>query len=1204
MPQLRLSKKFSNIKQVEKYLGPNPFGPNEWLVDDMYERYSQDPFSVNASWREFFGSGSQKTLLSNQVLHQEDEFYSANAVLVQNMQASMSIPTATSSRVITCKYLEANRQIINDYLLTTNRKKVSYTHLISYAIVKALANMPNLNSSFLEDTTGFDSAKVIRYKHLGLGLAVDHKRNNGSRTLIVPCIAKADTLSFKSLWQAELELVEKVQSNHLGPNDFTGTTVTITNPGVFGTSFSIPRLLNGQGLIVAIGAIGYPGEYKTANEEFLRQVGISKTFTITSTYDHRIIQGAESGEFLAAVEKLLLDRQFYEEVFDSLEISLPTAPTSSLEPNSGFVIESSFGANNSPSLEKELQVQSLVNSYRTSGHLIANLDPLGFQKRQVPPELDLANYSLTIDDLERRFFSHGLFPEPSAKLKDIIRVLQSSYCSTIGVEYMHIQDQDQKNWIRQKLETFPVDKSKQLQIHLLDLLTSAEAFERFLHSHYVGQKRFGLEGAESAIVVIASILDQGALNGLTHAVLGMAHRGRLNVLANIIGLSYGEIFSEFEPDPDPSSTQGSGDVKYHRGAEGVFVGFSGNKIKVSLSSNPSHLEAVDPVVEGITRAKQDKLGPSKRRFILPLLIHGDAAFAGQGVVAETLNLAELKGYRTAGTIHLVINNQLGFTTSPSAGRSSTYATDVAKMIEAPILHVNGDDPQACETVARLAMDFRQKFSKDIVIDMLCYRRHGHSEIDEPGYTQPRMYNKIEKHKSVRKLYDQFLLNRGDITIAQSTQLMDRFASRLQAALDQTRSKARSKPKDLVLERSLGFEKNPPTAVSKELLDHIARSFSYLPPGFVLHPKLEPQLKTRAQLYAKSVLDWSMGESLAIGSLLLEGIDVRLSGQDSVRGTFSQRHAVLVDYISEEEFNPLEALEPYKNHPKGKFFIYNSSLSEYGALGFEYGYSLANRNSLVIWEAQFGDFANVGQTIIDNFIASSEEKWGQKSGLVLFLPHGLEGQGPEHSSARIERFLSLCANGNMQVVNPTTSGQLFHLLRGHGLSLDPKPLVVFSPKSLLRSPDARCDIKELTDGSFRSVIDDLNTQQDPDLVKVVVLCSGKFFYDLENKRNTIENQTYALVRIEQLYPWPETELEEIFQNYGSLKKIIWAQEEPENIGPWPNLCHYFYENDWIRKNNISVQLIARTPSTSVGTPSRTIYQLETKQLVEEVFSTTF
>jgi 2-oxoglutarate dehydrogenase E1 component len=885
--------------------------------------------------------------------------------IVANMEASLGVPTATSVRVVPAKLLEVNRTVVNNQLFRTTGGKISFTHLIGYAVVKALMAVPAMNAAFVADADGKGTPGVVRHRHVGLGLAVDVEKSGGGRTLLVPCITEADSRDFRGFVSAYEELVRKIHTNKVSPDDFNGTTVTLTNPGTLGTVQSVPRLMPGQGLIVGVGALGYPPGFEAADPRTLADLGIGKTVTLTSTYDHRIIQGAESGLFLAYVSECLMGGHgFYDDVFESLEI--PYEPVRWEKD-----LNASHGDEDGAHLRliKQVHVQTLINMYRVRGHLIAHLDPLDAEPPELHPELDPLHYGLTIWDLPRHFVADGLAGKDLDTLDEILHTLRNAYCRTLGVEYMHIQDPEQKRWIQQHLEGVSTELTPDEQRHILGRLNAAEVFERFLHSRYVGQKRFGLEGAESAIVLLDTILDEAVREGLYEAVMGMSHRGRLNVLANIVGKSYGEIFEEFEGNLDPESVQGSGDVKYHKGACGTFVARTGQSIPITLASNPSHLEAVDPVVEGMARAKQDKLGgeqgsgttlvdgPGNPFPVLSILLHGDAAFAGQGVVAETLNLSGLAGYRTGGTVHIVINNQLGFTTAPEAARTSVYPTDVAKMVQAPIFHVNGDDPEACARAARLAFGFRQAFHKDVVIDMVCYRRHGHNEGDDPSYTQPLMYALIEAKRSVRKLYTESLVRRGDISLEEAEQALDDFSARLQAALDETRAEALADPESgatpvlsefVVPElRILPVE----TGVELSVLTRLAETVRSVPEGFVIHPKLARQFEQRDKVVADGEIDWALGEALAIGSLLLEGTDVRLTGQDTRRGTFSQRHAVLVDHTTGLEYVPLASLGG------GRFTIRDSLLSEYACVGFEYGYSVEAIDDLVAWEAQFGDFWN-------------------------------------------------------------------------------------------------------------------------------------------------------------------------------------------------------------------------------------------------------
>ena len=1194
------------------------FGPNDWLVDEMYERYRENPSSVSESWQEFFadykgpGAANGATATATPTAPRAEPaaapepapkadakaaakpapaapanaqiLKGAQARIVQNMEASLGVPTATSFRVVPARLLEVNRKILNNHLSRTRGGKVSFTHLIGYAIVAALRDVPVLNSSFVEGADG--KPAVIRQEHVGLGLAVDVEKSDGSRTLLVPCIKEADTLDFHGFWAAYEELIRKVRNNKIGVDDFSGVTVSLTNPGTIGTVQSVPRLMPGQGAIVGVGRIDYPEEYQAADPRLIAQLGVSKVVTITSTYDHRIIQGAESGLFLQRVHKLLLGEDgFYDDVFAAMGVPYePVRWRRDINPID----------NEATQLAKQVHVQTLINMYRVRGHLIADLDPLRAKPPAMHAELDPATYGLTLWDLDREFYVDGLAGRETMTLGDALGMLRDAYCRTIGVEYMHIQEPDQKRWIQEHVEGVETAFTKDEKRHILGRLNAAEAFERFLHTKYVGQKRFGLEGGESAIPMLDAILDEAARAGMTEAVLGMAHRGRLNVLTNIVGKSYRELFREFEGDLDPNTVQGSGDVKYHKGATGKYVGLSGQEIPVTLASNPSHLEAVDPVVEGMTRARQDLLDQGPAYPVLSLLIHGDAAFAGQGVVAETLNMSTLRGYRVGGTVHLVINNQVGFTTAPESARSSVYATDVAKMVQAPIFHVNGDDPEACVRVAKLAFQFKQAFKKDVVIDMVCYRRFGHNEGDEPSYTQPQMYELIESRRSVRKLYTETLVKRGDITIDEAEKALEDFSARLQGALDETREAKGPAPTTLVSAPAVVVQPSPETGVPRDVLDRIATALHSAPEGFTVHPKLAKQIEARAKVYAEGEVDWALGEAMAFGSLLLEGSDVRLAGQDSRRGTFSQRHAVLVDYEQGTEHVPLASLAPAGE--QGRFFIYDSLLSEYAALGFEYGYSVVHKDALVAWEAQFGDFVNGAQIIIDQFVVAAEDKWGQTSGVVMLLPHGYEGQGPEHSSARIERFLILAAEDNIQVVNATTAGQYFHLLRRQVHREKRKPLAVFTPKSLLRAKQARSRVDDLVDGRFAEVLDDPAAPPVEDVQRVVVT-SGKVAYDAINKRDK-DGAPVAVVRVEQLYPWPEEQIAAAVARYERASSVVWLQEEPENMGPWP------FVGGRLRRllgDDYEVMQATRIESGSPASGSAALHALEQADLLERAFA---
>jgi 2-oxoglutarate dehydrogenase E1 component len=1114
----------------------------------------------------------------------------ASARIVENMEASLGVPTATSVRTVPAKLLEVNRMILNNHLARTGGGKVSFTHLIAYAVLRGLETVPAMNSGF-----GFASGEpvLVRHEHVNLGLAVDVEKSDGSHTLVVPNIRAADTLDFSGFHAAYEELIAKVRTNKLTPDDFAGTTGTITNPGTIGTVHSVPRLMPGQGFIIGVGAIGFPAEYEGADPHTLAKLGVSKTITLTSTYDHRIIQGAESGAFLAAVHRLLVgDEEFYDEIFRSVDVPYEPARWSV---DIAAVDEDSLAAH-----DKAVHVQQLVNMYRVRGHLIANLDPLGRKDPATHPELDINHYDLTIWDLDRDFPTGGLAGKPVMKLRDIMGVLRNAYARTIGVEYMHIQEPDQKAWIQERVEGVSWDPTDEEKRRILERLNAAEAFERFLHTKYLGHKRFSLEGAESSIPMLDALLSAAADDGVVEAVLGMPHRGRLNVLANVVGKSYGQIFREFEGELDPMSAQGSGDVKYHVGATGKHASPSGNELLVSLASNPSHLEAVDPVVEGMVRAKEDARRDESRTQVLPVLLHGDAAFAGQGVVAETLNLSEVPGYDVGGTIHLVVNNQLGFTTAPEIGRSTVYATDVAKMVQAPIFHVNGDDPEACVRVIRLALEFRQQFRKDVVVDMICYRRYGHNEADEPAFTQPRMYELIDAHPSPRTSYRDQLVRRGDLSAEECEALTEDFKARLDTAFAETHPSA---PPDPALAAPPDAPREPAslatraapvsvtTSVAPAVLSRIVDRLVDRPADFSVHPKLERILQAQRAAFDSDQVDWALAEALAWGSLALEGTPVRVAGQDTRRGTFSQRHGALVSTRTETEYVPLAHL----SDDQAPFMLYDTVLSEYAALGFEYGYSVADEEALVCWEAQFGDFMNGAQIIIDQFVVAAEDKWGQQSSLAMLLPHGFEGQGPEHSSARIERFLALCADDNLRVVYPSTAAQYFHALRRQALATRRVPMICFTPKKYLRMQHTRSPVEAFTKGDFRYTLDD-RAPLDRDAVRRVLVCTGKIGHELMDTRDEM-GASAAVVRVEQLYPWPEDDLVATFNRYPNARDIWWVQEEPSNMGAWNYVRSKLTR---LLDGRNELRHVAREPSASPASGSATVHDREQAQLLTAAF----
>ena len=1180
------------------------FGPNAWLVDDLYDRYLADPTSVSKSWREFFVDYQRSTVphvsaapsapaaAAPKVVSDADAtpLRGAAARIVANMNASLGVPTATSVRTVSARLLEINRVALNEALARSTGAKVSFTHLIAYAIVKGIGAIPAMNATFVEAVDAKGTPGVRRNEHVGLGLAVDVERPDGTRNLLVPVVRDADTLDFRNFLLAYEDLVRKVHGGTFGADDFVGATVSLTNPGTLGTVQSVPRLMPGQGAIFGVGALGWPAGFEAADPRALAELGVGKVLTLTSTYDHRIIQGAESGLFLRYVAECLTgEHDFYDDVFNSLGV--PYEPAR-------WAKDVNPGTNESESerILKQIRVQALINMYRVRGHLNAHLDPLSSEPPPLHAELDLAYYGLTIWDLQRSFVVDGLAGRQEATLQEILSILRDAYCRTMGIEYGHLLDPDQKRWIQERVEGKRVASSPDQQRRILDVLSEAEVFERFLHSRYVGQKRFGLEGGESTIVVLQRVLDLAADVGIKEAVLAMAHRGRLNVLANIVGKSYSDIFSEFEGNLDPESVQGSGDVKYHKGARGVFKSHAGATLDVSMASNPSHLEAVSPVVEGIVRAKQDLvLRPSDGTGVaetpdfypyLAVLVHGDAAFAGQGVVAETLNLSQLSGYRVGGAIHVVINNQVGFTTAPESARSSFYPTDVAKMIQAPIFHVNGDDPEACARVAELAFDFRQAFHRDVVIDVVCYRKHGHNEGDDPSYTQPQMYKVINQMRSVRKAYTETLIRRGDISLDEAESFLDEFNARLQRVLDEVRTVPVPHLDAVPVNESPVDGPAPETGVARELLVKVAQVTVSAPEGFHVHPKLERQFAQRVALLESGEVDWALGEALAIGSMVSEGTNVRLIGQDTRRGTFSHRHAALVDYDNGRQFVPLASMDT-----PGFFTVRDSYLSEYAALGFEYGYSVEAPRSLVAWEAQFGDFVNGAEIIIDNFLVAAEDKWGQRSSLVMLLPHGYEGQGPEHSSGRIERFLTLCARNNLRVAQPSNAAQYFHLLRSQVRRERVTPLIVFTPKSLLRANATRSSLDDFVAGSFHTVLDDASVPRER--VTKVVLASGKVAHEALARRDELKLDTVAIVRVEQLYPWPASELDAVLASYPAASDVVWLQEEPENMGAWPFIHLQMHD----QHRGYQVSHVARAESASPATGSGLVHTAEQADLLE-------
>lgn len=1221
------------------------------MVEELYQQFLDNPDAVPSTWHDFFsdyksaestvaipvkGAGMpQRPSGQPQVITSASRVFadSVQAVLphlagdtmpkdaktlrgapkaiAANMVESLTVPTATSFREIPAKLLETNRRTINAHLNRTYQGKVSFTQLLAWALVKALKAHPGMRALYGLDTQG--SPWVMEAEHVNLGIAVDVERK-GVRSLLVPNIKAADTMTFAEFWSAFELNIRRVLRGDIEAKMFEGTTHTLTNPGGAGTAMSVPRLMAGQSAIIGVGAIEFPGQLKGADPATMAELGISKIIQTTSTYDHRVIQGAESGAFLATFENLLLGADdFYDEIFKALRVPYhPLRWTSDAA--------SAVRTDKIVRAKKQSGVQNIISSYRTRGHLTANTNPLEAGLPALYAELDPLHHNLTIWDLDRVFPVDGLAGQEEMTLRQTLTTLRDAYCRTLAIEYMHNDRPDKKRWWQQRIEGVDDDVTSEDRERILLMLNEAEAFERFLGTKYLGQKRFSLEGAESLIPMLDELFNIAAdEDHVTSAVIGMPHRGRLNVLANIMNKDFDRIFGEFEDAMDSNSLQGSGDVKYHLGQSGVHHSPNGNQIPVTLAANPSHLEAVNPVVEGIVRGRMDALAfPTPQDHydepivtvgkVLPVLIHGDAAFIGQGVVAETIGLSRLEGYHTGGTIHIIVNNQIGFTTGPEQARSSVYASDMAKIIGAPIMHVNGDDPEACVRAVRHAMAYRERWHSDIVIDMVCYRRHGHNESDEPSFTQPVMYERINNHRSVRKVYTDTLLARGELTLEEAEANFASFQTRLDEVLSQVRESQPAVPQDVlpppppVMEWDFTIE----TGVSRERLDAVANALLQVPDGFNLNPKLSKLLHKRNRMLDENMVDWPMAELLAFGTILQDGQSVRIAGQDVPRATFSQRHAAYQDLLTGKRYIPLQHLPvtgqpdgPVPERLQGQFLCYESPLNEYACLGFEYGYSLSRKDSLVIWEAQFGDFANGAQIIIDQFIMSAWHKWKQSSGLVMLLPHGYEGQGPEHSSARIERFLTMAAQHNVEICQPSTAASYFHLLRRH-MAHDPEkrvPLIVFSPKSMLRASAACSPAEAFISGRFKRVLREKGDQLPvpEDQIQRILVCSGKVAHNLEASRG---DKPIAVVRLEQLYPWPEDRLGEALAKYPNATEVYWVQDEPENQGPWPFVYPRLGE---LVRDDQHYRTVTRVASPSPATGSHTVSDLEEANLISQALS---
>ena len=1231
------------------------FGTNEWIVEDMREAYLADPASVTQSWREFFSenpqylagqspampskplsasvgvqipgattaSASRRPVLasedvsrsdlppaptaqfksptspyaynqahsdasetSNGVVESVDTLKGASARTAKNMEASLQIPTATSARAIPAKVLIENRLLINTHLASTRGGKVSFTHLIAWALVESLAEMPEMNVAYTLDEKG--KPALHNPAHVNLGLAIDVPSANGERRLLVPSVKNADTLDLASFIDAYDALVVKARKGQLTVDDFKDTTATLTNPGMIGTLNSVPRLMPGQGLIMGVGAMTYPAAFAGASPETLARQAVGKVLTLSNTYDHRVIQGAQSGELLRLMERKLMGLDgFWNRSFKALRI-----PHEPVHWDQDVTYDPLADAG------KPARVAELIHAFRQRGHLAADTDPLAYRLRR-HPDLNFSSYGLSLWDLDRVFPTGGLGGKDRATLREILQMLRDAYSRYVGVEYMHIQDPAQRRWWQERMEgvTPSIDTAERRRI--LTKLMQAEAFEVFLQTKYVGQKRFSLEGGESLIVLLDRLIDDAAHDGIEEAAIGMAHRGRLNVLTNIAGKSYGQVFDEFDGNY-LTNGQGSGDVKYHLGTTGTFTGTDDVTTKVSLAANPSHLETVDGVLEGIVRAKLDRSGSGADGSynVLPILVHGDAAFAGQGVVYEVLNMSQLPGYHTGGTIHVIVNNQIGFTTGNALGRSTTYPSDLAKGLQVPIFHVNGDAPESVARVARWAWEYRQEFHKDVIIDLVCYRRRGHNEGDDPSMTQPVMYNLIDRKPSTFSVYTTNLVGRGDLTEEQCEQLLDAYRDNLEHILNEARAghlnadtPAYSGPKAGETSHS------QPTAVAREVIERIGDAQVSVPEGFQVHSKLMNLLRKRQSMSRQGGIDWGFGELLAFGSLLMEGVPVHMTGEDVRRATFAQRHAVMHDQRNGSEWTPLDYLTPNQ----AKLSIVDSLLSEYGAMAFEYGYSVERSEGLNIWEGQFGDFANGAQTVIDEYVSSAEQKWGQHSGLVLLLPHGLEGQGPDHSSARIERYLQLCAQDNMRVVQPSTPANHFHTLRDQARREPHRPLILISPKQMLRLKVAVSPVEDFISGGMQTVIG----ETDPEVLATaaankvdrVLLCSGRIYWDLLAHRQHAEDKHTAIVRLEQLYPLDEPALLEALAPFAGAE-LVWVQDEPRNQGAWPWLALHL--PDSITAGRLP-RVVARPEAAAPAVGTSAAHVAQQKLILDEAFA---
>ena len=1235
---------------------PNIFGPNAWLIDEQFQQYSKDPSSVDKEWRDYFEANgapkskaqakeaaekpskpaakktegtstarkqeARETNVEKSVAKAQEKSAKAKQsvkksespldriadykggeerqlkgmfkAIAKNMEESLEIPTATTVRDMPVKLMWENRSMINDHLKRTRGGKISFTHIIGYAMVKAVQLHPDMNVRYeLKDGKPY----VIQPEHINLGLAIDLPQKDGSRALVVAAIKECETKSFSEFVEAYEDIVTRSRKNKLTMDDFSGVTINLTNPGGIGTRHSIARLTKGAGSIIGVGSMDYPAEFAGASADRLADLGVGRLVTLTSTYDHRVIQGAESGEFLRTIGQLLVDGAFWDDLFSSMGVPYEPFRWAQDVPNSG--------------VDKNTRVMQLIESYRSRGHLLADTNPLGWIQPGLPNpdhrDLDIATHGLTIWDLDRTFNVGGFGGKEQMTLREVLSRLRAAYTLKVGSEYTHILDRDERGWLQDRLEAGMPKPTNAEQKYILQKVNAAEAFENFLQTKYVGQKRFSLEGAETLIPLLDSIIDTAAGQDLDEVVIGMPHRGRLNVLFNIVGKPLADIFGEFDGNYKGGQLGGSGDVKYHLGSEGHHLQMFGDgEIKVTLAANPSHLEAVDPVMEGIARAKQDILdkGP-EGHTVVPVMLHGDASFTGLGIVQETINLSQLRGYTNGGTVHIVVNNQVGFTTTPDSGRSTHYATDLAKGFDCPVFHVNGDDPEAVVWVGQMAAEYRRQFGKDVFIDLMVYRLRGHNEADDPSMTQPELYSVIDEHQAVREHYTNDLIGRGDLSAEDAEAAARDFHDQMESVFAEHKEAGKARPKEQTgITSSQELTRGLDTSITAEELAELGAAYGNPPEDFEYHKRVGKVAKEREKSSRKGGIDWGWGELIAFGSLAGEGKVVRLAGEDSRRGTFTQRHAVTFDPRNGNEYNPLHAVATSKGNG-GKFMVYNSALTEFAGMGFEYGYTVGNPDALVAWEAQFGDFANGAQTIIDEYISSGEAKWGQLSSLVLLLPHGYEGQGPDHSSARIERYLQLCAEGSMTVAQPSTPANHFHLLRRQALGEMKRPLVVFTPKSMLRNKAATSAVEDFTEVKrFQSVINDPNYVDidgnkvgDTDKVKTIMLVSGKLYWDLEKKREADGRDDIAIVRVEMLHPIPFNRLREAFEAYPNATQVRFVQDEPANQGPWP-----FY-NEHLRTlipDMPELVRVSRRAQSSTATGNAKVHQIEQKNLLEEAF----